>query len=252
MKLNLFRGISVSEDNVENVIDDIKSNGLYISTDGSWGCCMIKNLKADLDSLIQNQALTSIETTLATTWVKTGSGSGHREFTEQGDACLFMADKVGATYYATTHNISDEKTVPVLIEVEVDLENVFIDGRDFLYTVFSHIQNEDKQKLKRLEANLSKIFGKGIVKYIDKVVNNPESDKFAVCDLAIQDNQVIKDHSKNKILIGGRYGTIFHSAFIVKTPVKPEYIKNIEILEQTAPTLQPEITLNEILERNYD
>jgi hypothetical protein len=65
-------------------------------------------------------------------------------------------------------------------------------------------------------------------------------------------NQVIKDHSKNKILIGGRYGTIFHSAFIVKTPVKPKYIKNIEILEQTAPTLQPEITLNEILERNYD
>jgi hypothetical protein len=252
MKLNLYRGISLTEDNVENVIADIKSNGLYTSNDGSWGSCMIKNVKADLNSLIQNQALTRTETTLSTTWVKTGSGSGHLEYTELGDACVFMADKVGATYYATTHNISDEKTLPVLIEVEVDLENVFIDGRDFLYTIFSSIENNDKQKLIRLQANLSKIFGKSILKYIDKVVNNPESEKDAICDLAIQDNQVIMDHSKNKILIGGRYGTIFYSAFIVKTPIKSECIKSIEILEQAAHPIQPQITLDKILERKYE
>jgi hypothetical protein len=40
-----------------------------------------------------------------------------------------------------------------------------------------------------------------------------------MCDLAVQDEEVIQAHAENDIVIGGRYGTCFRSAFFVRTPV---------------------------------
>jgi hypothetical protein len=52
-----------------------------------------------------------------------------------------------------------------------------------------------------------------------------------MCDLAIQDEGVISSHAKNEIIIGGRYGTVFKSAFFVKTPIVPSNILEIEETE---------------------
>jgi hypothetical protein len=45
------------------------------------------------------------------------------------------------------------------------------------------------------------------------------SYKFAMCDLAVQDEGVIQAHANNELVIGGRYGTCFRSAFFVRAPV---------------------------------
>jgi hypothetical protein len=66
------------------------------------------------------------------------------------------------------------------------------------------------------------------------------SYKFAMCDLAVQDEEVIQAHMKNEIVIGGRYGTCFQSAFFVRAPVAPQDI--ISVGEAQYRAFTPQVT----------
>lgn len=247
MNLRLFRGISVPEDKCQNVINDIKNNGLDIHKNSDWKGFIEKNLKSKLEVLYRNPNLTRKETSPESIWVSTQTG-GTREYIE-GDTCICFADKIGAEYYAVKHNRNRENIVPLIIEATIDIENIYIDGRDLLYTIISQIDTVNKEKLKRQKDKLIKIFGESIIRYIDKVESNVESERIAICDLIIQDNQVILDHYQNEIILGGRCNTVFCSAFLVPVPIKAEMINNINRLQMNMSITQPQLTLHDILEK---
>ncbi len=260
--LKLYRGITVAENEVDLVIQDIKTNGLYQNDKQQWGGFIWKNIKREINTLYNKEDLTRDDTSPASVWIgektkkvyknwqeaPTSEGGGHTEYIE-GENSICFADKIGAEYYATQHNVSKDKKIPLLITLDLDIENITIDGRDFLYTVFGFINPKDIEKTKRQTEKLKTIFGVNIEKYIKKIIEHPKSDKFAICDLVICDDEIIIEHSKNIEIIGGRYGTVFKSAFFGKTPIPPEKIQNVEILKEYVHIKKPTITLNDILER---
>jgi hypothetical protein len=258
----LYRGITVSENDVDLVIHDIKTNGLYQSENQQWAGFIWKNLRSELDALYNKQDLTRIDTFPTSVWIgkKTkkvyknweeapkSENGGHREFVDAEHSICF-ADRLGAEFYATQHNVFKEKIIPLLITIELDLENLAIDGRDFLYTVFGSIDPNDLEKTKRQTEKLKKIFGEKIEKYIEKLIYHPNSEKIAICDLVICDDEIIIEHARNAEIIGGRYGTVFKSAFFGKTPITRDKIKNVEIIKEHIVIPSPTITLTNILER---
>lgn len=244
--LTLYRGISVSEIELDSTIDSIQAKGLVQNSKQTWNGFIWKNLKADIDVLYQKEDLTRVDTSPRSKWVKTKNG-GHRVYSE-GEKSICFADRYGAEYYATKHNITKEHIVPLLITVNIDIGSIAIDGRDFLYTVFGCIEPNDLAKTKRQTDKLKKLFGKKIEKYITKIIRHPNSEKLAICDLAIIDNEIIIDHSKNELIIGGRCNTTFRSAFFVKVPIHPNQIISVERIKNVSSLSYPQITLNEILE----
>jgi hypothetical protein len=260
--LKLYRGITVAENEVDLVIHDIKTNGFYQHENQQWGGFIWKNLKKEINTLYNKEDLTREDTSPASVWIgkktkkvyknwqeaPTSENGGHREYIE-GEHSNCFADKIGAEYYATRHNVTKEKTIPLIITLDLDLENIAIDGRDFLYTVFGFIDPKEHGKTKRQTEKLKNIFGKKIEKYIEKLIEHPNSEKSAICDLLICDDEIIMEHSRNTEIIGGRYGTIFKSAFFGKVPISPEKIQNVEILREHTAIMKPTITLNDILER---
>ncbi|MFZ4798541.1 MAG: hypothetical protein ACOYMA_13675 [Bacteroidia bacterium] len=260
--LKLYRGITVYENEVDVVIQDIKTNGLYQNDKQQWGGFIWKNIKRDVNTLYNKEDLTQDDTSPASVWIgkktkkvyknwqeaPTSEGGGYTEYIE-GENSICFADKIGAEYYATKHNVTKVKKIPILITLDLNIEHVAIDGRDFLYTVFGNIDPKDVEKTKRQTKKLQNIFGVKIEKYIKKIIEHPKSDKIAICDLVICDDEIIINHSRNIEIIGGRYGTIFKSAFFGKIPISPEKIQNVEILKEYIQIKSPTITLNDILER---
>jgi hypothetical protein len=244
-KISLYRGIAIKEINVNEVVSNIKNNGIDIVEACTWKGFYWKDLRNDLDKLLDKPNLSRHDTEPESVWVKNGRGET-REYIS-GNRGICFADRCGANYYAFYHNINKEKNIPVVIEIETSINNIAIDGRDFLYTVFGFLKNASTSKIDRQKQIMSKIFGEKIVTYIDKAIQNPECDPYAICDLAIVDNDVIECHSKNEILIEGRCGTNFKSAFYVKTPIKPEAIKDISINNYFHEQSKYVIKLNEIL-----
>ena len=261
-KLRLYRGITVNENECDQIIHDIKLKGLYQHPNQFWGCFVWKNLKPQIETLYAKEDLTRVDTSPASVWIekKTGNiytnwqeaptGEGYSEYTE-GEESICFADKEGAIYYATDKNVNKSKghIKPILIEVDIDIDNVAIDGRDFLYTVFGSIDPTDSLKTKRNTETLKHIYGNIIEKYVEKIIMHPKSEKFAICELVTIDNEIIKYHIKNELIIGGRCSTIFKSAFFVKVPIQPENITSIEILDGYCAIKRPDITLDNILER---
>ena len=134
-----------------------------------------------------------------------------------------------------------ENNSPILISFKADLRDVIIDGRDFLYTLF---QLGDPQRARPIA---ERIYGSAIVKYLDRAWSTDSQDqRIVMCDLATQDDAVIKADAKNRIVIAGRHYTRFRTAFMVKLPVPANRIISVGQLDpgETAP--QAEITLDMI------
>jgi hypothetical protein len=140
---------------------------------------------------------------------------------------------LGASIYSFDPN---EKEHNVIIELESDLNEIFIDGRDFLYNSFPRLI-----KLSSIDSNfknnLEVVFGNKILQYLEiakelniaKEFEAMESNKIhRLVDYICMDTDVIKSHFNNKdILIQGRYSTKFFSAFAVIGGIKPEMIIDI-------------------------
>ena len=228
----------------------------------NWGGFIWKNIKKEINTLYQKENLTRADTSSASVWIGNKTKKVYKNWLEapnseeggyiqyiEGEKSICFADKMGAEYYATRHNITIEKKVPLLITLNLEIQNIAIDGRDFLFTVFSLIDSKDLEKTKRQIQKLKKIFGAKIEKYIEKLIAHPNSEKNAICDLVICDDEIITEHSRNSEIIGGRNGTIFKSAFYGKTPISPAKIENVEIIKEYIVLPSPSITINNILER---
>ena len=219
-----YRGIAVAADMVFAVTEKIRGRGL-VPEDGSRRM-NFNDLKLQLSELWQRPSISTADTKfegVKPSWVC---------------AC---ADKGSAVYYATEHNFSKSNDAPILISFEADLRDVIIDGRDFLYTLF---QFGDPQRARPIAEH---IYGKPILQYLDRAWSSDSQDqRIVMCDLATQDDSVIKAHAKNKAVIGGRYRTRFRTAFMVQGPVPAERIISVGPPESTGTTPDAEITLDMI------
>lgn len=205
-----YRGITVTISDADRVRKDILTNGLHTEVESSYKMSM-KNLRPKLSQLFDNESL-SYENTLP-----------KEDALETYHVVCACGDELGATYYATSHNISGEKTVPLIIKFKAPIDDIWIDGRDFLYNAVFQQGHTHKQREIAL-----KLFGKELGKYIDKAWStNEQAYRIAMCDLAINDPNVISQHYKNELVIGGRYNTKFKSAFMVKLPICPERIISV-------------------------
>ena len=137
-------------------------------------------------------------------------------------ACATFED---AAFYAKR-----SEGLPVVIAIEVPFENVAIDGKDFLYTVF---QLWDRSGRRHHQPDvryiLDMLFGPAMVGWFDRAAEEIEQDaRIGLCDLAVHDLAAISAHYVNEIAIAGRYNTLFRSAFDLPAKVDPADILAVE------------------------
>lgn len=147
----------------------------------------------------------------------------------------------GALYYACHHNCYKENDTPILIEFEALLDDVVVDGNDFLYTLFQLGNPPVARPI------AESIFGAAILQYIDRAWLSEDRERIAICDLAVQDEAVIKAHSRNEIVIAGRHGTHFRSAFLVKAPVSSDRITNVRLPDKRFRVPDAGVALNSVV-----
>jgi hypothetical protein len=90
------------------------------------------------------------------------------------------------------------------------------------------------------------LYGSAIRRYVDRAWSTEDQkQRIALCDLAVQDDAIVKAHAQNKTVIGGRYSTRFCSAFLVRLPVRAEAVLDVRQLElREVP--DPEVSLDNI------
>lgn len=264
--LKLYRGICLKESDVNIFINSVKNNGLEISKNQSWHFQKPNN-KIKLKNLFDNENLTKNDV-YPSVWIeelnngkkitynsiddvprsKHNSKGGYRQLINSEDYLCF-ADKLGATYYALQHNKTKEKNISLLIEVEVPISDVIIDGRDFLFTAFNlGILKSNNQILECQIEILKFIFGNSIEIYIDKLI---ETKNIAIIDLIEYDDNIIKDYFNNNVLLNGRYNTIFRYSFMVKAPIKSNMINDITIINESYYDNNSAYSLDDFLHGSY-
>lgn len=243
-KLKLFRGIAIKRDKSEIIKENILSKGI-IGDEGFWRI-EFNDIRDRLEDLFNKPDL-NIKDTRPSKWIETPRGS-YRELTSKF-LVICAADELGAYYYALVHNRhKDQDEVGLIISFEASINNVYIDGRDFLYTCFQGCDRNTIENYEKQKQLLVKIYGKHIEKYFEKAALSKKQEyRIAMCDLATQDIEVIKQHSRNDLVIGGRYGTIFKSAFFIKAPILSEQILKIEIVETSPYPFVPHIRLGDFI-----
>lgn len=106
-----------------------------------------------------------------------------------------------ALFYACIHHRTEEDDTPILIEFEADIGDMWVDGRDFFYTVIGLWDRlgVSQERKRRVEEILVTTFGRGVIKYFEKASTTPNPGRrIALMDLAINNHKIIRDHAKNK------------------------------------------------------
>jgi hypothetical protein len=238
MTLVLYRGITVEPSEAESIREQILNDGLSVDSSKNWGAFHCIDLRPRLNKLLQKDNLATDETR-PSRWVKTARG-GYSEPIGHYPAFCACGDELGASYYALKHNANerDGRIVPLLIKFRSLVRDVQVDGRDLLYTAMQCGSSAEH------EQNLTRVFGKKVVAYFEHARASDNQDyRVALCDLAIQDPEIVLSHYSNDIVLGGQCGTIFKSAFLVRSPVSSE-----QIISVTTPSMReftPQLTLRE-------
>lgn len=228
----MYRGLTVAEGDAAIVRQQILREGLTSSPHASWRP-HIFDLRPRLAELRDKPDLTTADTR-----VSRQAGDQHLEPTSGVNAVCACGEDLGATYYAIKHNRTGDKTSPLLVTFDVDPTQVQIDGRDFLYNFVFQFGQTPGQRAAALS-----LFGDALSPYLDRAWRSNQMDfRIAVCDLAVQDPDVVTAHYANRTVIGGRFGTIFRSAFFVAVPVPPAQIVSVAV-PQPRPFV-PQITVD--------
>jgi hypothetical protein len=197
----------------------IRSQGLSVS---ELPDCYFKgqDLRRNLEDVFARLDATTNHTRVSKSSESTILGS--LGVTEDFPAVHACGDRGGASYYATVHNRLLEPDCPLIIAFKASIEDVFIDGADFLNSAFN------KGPCDGLREVILRCFGAKIAKYLDRAWNSKDQDlRVWLCTLAKQDPEVVVSHHRNKVLLGGRCDTIFRSAFIVRLPVTSDRILSV-------------------------
>jgi len=226
--LELYRGIAVSEREIGKVIQNIHNVGLDVGQ-GHW-VLMVNDLRNEVDfsKWVRDPELTTEVTRKKDFEIETFAATGDLET---------------SLFYACKHNRMTEKTEGVIVKFTTSLENIFVDGRDFLYTVFSMFDAKDRSEehRKRVRETLGHLYGPEIFQYFDEATKTPQHKyrrRIALVDLAVNDPQVVIFHASNRIWISGRYGTWFRSSFLVKGKAPPSKIVSVNHVDCVAAVIE--------------
>jgi hypothetical protein len=138
-------------------------------------------------------------------------------------------DEDGASRYALSVHGK-----PVVIAMEISLEDVIIDGRDFLYPVFQLWDRSGISHRDCVRANLSKLYGPTILEWFDRASQETDTDaRIGLCDLAARDRTAIERHLENRMAVAGRHHRIFRSAFAIPATLDPGAILDIREITMT-------------------
>lgn len=128
--LKLYRGIAVDYNEYWNIIHQIKYQGI-IGNEGKWNLSR-RRLRDRLD-IFYNKPNLSFKDTRS------------NKIDEIPVICA-CADLIGASFYALKHNRNkDRDEISLIIHFEANIDDIWIDGRDFLYNVFQ-ISDINKKK----------------------------------------------------------------------------------------------------------
>jgi len=207
--MKLYRGLNLNEDE----IDFIKVNG---DCDFQKGSCLLKPIMEQHNLSVKNV----INQLLAE---KEDVGRYNIDSEDVHDMGKYVTGCfLGASIYS--HDSSKkEKNVVLVIEAEQD--QVFIDGRDFLYTFFSFkAKNNPISKTNIEKAKI--VFGSKIGEYLSMfngIITLDSNLLNRYVDYICMDKEIIDAHYKNtEVLILGRYNTKFLSAFGIIGGIKPK------------------------------
>ncbi len=233
--LKVYRGIRVENaDIVEHLIKEIKENGLYLEqitekfkvAKYQGKVCKgghNKLTKEELDNLYANKS--SIETAL--------------EGAETDEA--YFGDYVCALNYAIGHSSG---SIPIVIEAEIPLDELNIDGVDSLSHIFHPYSDNGVVR---------EVFSEKIEMYYEKYraeVGDLEGEakrKFreAIINMAESDNDIVYAFYKNNRVISGKWGNIFKNAFQAKLPIAPERILSVKVVSNES-LPEPDISLGDL------
>lgn len=230
MKLTLYRGISINPENAKKLVDEITEKGLSVNDEerASFND-KIYDISNILDELLNKKEISRKEDIIINPQIPV----------------LCFGDEICAKFYAL-RNLK-EKT-PIIIKIEIDLSQVIIDSRDFLFKILSNYQLLNTEKRVTIIKELSKIFGNEIKQYFNKINKLSELDNIlAVGDLICNDKKIIENYYNNQIIIGGGHNTITRYSFFVKTPIKKENIKSVQMIPNEYDFPNSEINFKELI-----
>lgn len=217
--VTLYRGITVQSNMAKEISDDIMKKGLS-GTEGRWKFEIpdIAVVRERIEDLFRKSDLKMDDWFTDTPFRGVCAGGSPSD----------------AAFYALKHNFDKINNQPLVIEFTADINDIYVDCRDFLcsamkcWDIYSY-QNADWQM-----QILCELFGIGIKRYFDAVSHSKDNKyRIEISNLAAFDINVVDGHLKNDKVISGRHGTIFKSAFFVKAPICPDNIKRIYVPEHT-------------------
>lgn len=216
--LKVYRGIRVENaDLVEPLIKDIKENGLYIEQMKKFKVTKYeykdqrghkKLSKEELDNLYSNKL--PLKTALE------GFDKNQVYFGDYTCAINYAVEKFSCS-------------IPIIIELEMPLDELNVDGVDSFAKGFGPYSNN---------RTMREVFSNKIDMYYEKYraeVGDLEKEgdfKFreAIINMAESDNDIVYAFYKNNRVIHGKWCNIFKCAFQAKLPIAPERILSVKVV----------------------
>ena len=229
-ELLLYRGIAVPPGIAGQLSNKLRHSGIQGDEGRSWSRGSVRD---SLEDLFEKPDLTVRDT---------------RPSAGEFRVVAACGDSLGATWYAFREARS---RTPFVITLRIPLLEAFVDSRDFLVTCFQFWDKGGTDFLENQTRALSRLFGKEIVRYFRRATGSiSQQYRIAMCDLACEDQRVARSHSRNEVVIRGRYSTTFCSAFFVKAPIPANRVVTVETPEPR--NFEPQITLEEFLSGRLD
>lgn len=221
--MRFFRGLTVPSDQADGIADKIRSEGL-VTNAWRW---RTEHWRPD-PRLAEKSDLGLVDT--------------RPPDVPATPAVCACGDVEGAAHYAWRHNRNGADDTPLLIEFEAPIENVAIDGKDCLYTIF---QRGDPSLARKFVRDA---FGEAGLRLAERAwLHSDQRTRIAICDLMIHDPEVIANYHGSRVVIAGRHDTLFRSAFTVALPVPPTSIVAVWRPEQPALMPQVDVRLRDLI-----
>jgi hypothetical protein len=151
-------------------------------------------------------------------------------------------DLMGAEHYAFHHGGGVRASeVPLVVEFEVDLDALVIDGRDCLYTL------SYGQHLPAVRAAILAIYGPACVRIIERATGRDTREATARVDLACQDTDVVQHHLAHEGVVSGRYGTLFRSSVMLRPGEAAVTVKRVWTPEVRQPRPAPDHVVYDLM-----
>lgn len=233
MIVELYRGITVRPSEASAVVSDIQARGID-GTEGLWKF----QVPEDIGSA-QKLARNALDDSLTFESVWNGPAVS---------GICACGSRDGATFYASKHNVSHEegKTFPLIVTFRASLDRIYVDCRDFMMSAFQSFDRESSTYVDAQRSALMRVFGEMTLLYFDKCrQTNNQQERIRQGNIAAFDPDVIRSHLSNKILLEGRYKTMFRSAFFVSAPILPSEIVSVEECQPYSPLFATSYSLHD-------